>query len=87
MMDGGRRGEEMNSDDDDVNGDDEMDDSSGEDGDDNDNVGSDYEEINYEIVEKFIRTFHNGDLDQGNNYGDKTACARENDLLRIAFPA
>jgi hypothetical protein len=26
-------------------------------------------------------------LYQGNNYGDKTACARWNDLLKIAFPA
>jgi hypothetical protein len=25
-------------------------------------------------------------LNQGNNYGDKTACARENDLLRTPFP-
>ena len=70
--------EEINSDDDESSERNEMDDhSSGEDSDDNDNadddndddddndlsLGSDNEEINYEIVEKFIRTFHNGDLD------------------------
>ena len=31
--------------------------------DDDSSLGSDDEEINYEIVEKFIRTFHNCDLD------------------------
>jgi hypothetical protein len=31
--------------------------------DDDSSLGSDDEEINYEIVEKFIRTFHNGDYD------------------------
>ena len=68
-------GEEMNSDDDESSERDEMDDdSSGEDGDDNDNdddddddndssLGSDDEEINYEVVETFIRNFHNGVLD------------------------
>jgi hypothetical protein len=58
-------GEEMNSDNDDVDGDDEMDDdSSGEDGDDNDYENSISDEKVKNIhIEKFLRTFHNGDFD------------------------